>query len=259
MSARPDASLPVRVAVLIPARDEEKALPSVLADLRRFPGGHLGKTEDGRSILLARIVVIDNGSIDGTAEAARRAGVQVVDEPRRGYGRACLTGITSLATEAPDIVAFMDADHSDDVSMLPDMVRPIADDELDLVLGSRITGVAEPGALLPQARFGNGLAVRLIHMLYGFRYTDLGPFRAIGYRPLLDLGMLDENYGWTVEMQVKALLNRIRVREIPVAYRRRIGRSKIAGTLSGSVKAGAKILWTIAMLRLGHGFNPDRG
>jgi len=174
----------------------------------------------------------------------------VVTEQRRGYGAACLAGIARLKNDPPDIVVFLDADFSDDPGIVPRLVLPIAAGEQEFVLGSRLLGVIEPGALLPQARYGNKLSVGLIRLLYGHQYTDLGPFRAIRYESLMRLGMRDQTFGWTAEMQVKALQFGLSVKEIPVPYRRRVGTSKITGTVSGTVKAGAKILWTIVRHRL---------
>ena len=233
----------IRAAVIIPALDEERSIPLVLAALERLDAG---RSRDGASIEIGRAIVVDNGSRDGTAAAAAGAGAIVIQEPSRGYGRACLAGIASLAARPPDIVVFLDADLSDDPALLPSLVRPIADGDFDFVLGSRLLDGCDPGALPPQARYGNRLSVGLIRLLYGFRYTDLGPFRAMRYTSLVSLGMRDTTFGWTAEMQVKALRAGLRVLEIPVPYRRRAaGRSKITGTVTGTVKAGARILWTI--------------
>jgi hypothetical protein len=218
----------MRVAVVIPALDEEASLPRVLGDLPPV-----------------RVVVVDNGSSDGTARVAAAAGAEVVREPRRGYGRACLAGLAHLRADPPDVVAFLDADYSDHPEELPALLAPIAEGRADLVIGSRVLGERQAGALLPQARFGNLLACALIRWIYRQRYTDLGPFRAIRWSSLESLGMADTNFGWTVEMQVKAARRGLRVAEVPVRYRRRIGRSKITGTVAGTVRAGVKILYTV--------------
>ena len=193
------------------------------------------------------MIVADNGSTDGTAPAAGELGARVVSEPRRGYGYACLAGIAILPADA-EIVVFMDGDYSDYPVELNDLVSAMSQHQADLVIGSRVLGEHEKGSLTPQQRFGNWLATRLIRWLYGFSYTDLGPFRAIRAEALRQLRMQDPTYGWTVEMQIKALQHRMKVVEIPVRYRKRIGKSKVSGTLSGSVKAGATILWTIGKL-----------
>ncbi|HXG17513.1 MAG TPA: glycosyltransferase family 2 protein [Methylomirabilota bacterium] len=221
-----------RIAVLIPALNEEATLPTVLADL---------PTE-----VIDEVVVIDNGSSDHTVQVAHASGATVLSEPRRGYGSACLAGIEYLRAKRPDIVVFLDADYSDHPDELPTIVRPIVAGECDLVIGSRTKGKAEPGALLLQARFGNALATLLIRLLYGFSYSDLGPFRAIRFSSLLELGMIDRTYGWTVEMQIKAIRQKLRIAEVPVRYRKRAGgESKVSGTIKGTVLAGCKILWTV--------------
>lgn len=220
------------VDLLLPARNEEEGLPRVLAELPRE--------------LVRRVVVVDNGSTDGTARVAQEAGAIVVREPRPGYGRACLAGLDWLRRhDPPEIVAFLDADHSDRPEELPAIVGPILAGRADLVIGSRVLGEREPGALLPQARFGNWLACRLMRLRFGRTFTDLGPFRAIRWQALERIRMRDRTFGWTVEMQLKALRLGLPVLEVPVSYRRRIGRSKITGTLSGSLRAGGRILWTI--------------
>ncbi|HYS78328.1 MAG TPA: glycosyltransferase family 2 protein [Candidatus Dormibacteraeota bacterium] len=226
----------MRVAVLIPARNEEASLPLVLGAI---PAG-----------LVEEVVVVDNASSDRTADTARSRGATVLFEPRPGYGAACLRGIDYLRGVRPDVVVFLDADFSDHPEELPLLLRAIERDGADLVIGSRIPGRREPGALLPQARLGNWLATRLMRALYGGRFSDLGPFRAIRFGALIDLGMRDRGFGWTAEMQVKALKHRLRTAEVPVSYRRRVGVSKITGTVSGTLRAGAAILWTVVRNRV---------
>ena len=218
------------VAVIIPALDEEDAIVRVLGDIPEE--------------LSAAVIVVDNGSTDRTAQRARECGAPVVAEPRRGYGQACLTGMAELP-EGVSIGVFLDGDYSDFPSEMNTLVDPIARGVSDLVIGSRVLGKREAGALLPQARLGNALATWLIRRLFGVQYTDLGPFRAVRLSSLTRLHMVDRNFGWTVEMQVKAARQGLRITEVPVRYRKRIGESKITGTLLGSVRAGYKILWTI--------------
>jgi glycosyltransferase involved in cell wall biosynthesis len=225
----------MRIAVIIPALDEERSLPKVLAEVPRT--------------LVSEIIVVDNGSRDRTAEVARAAGAKVLSEPRAGYGQACLTGIASLAGAPPGIVVFVDGDYSDRAAEMADLVSPILAGKADFVVGSRVLGRRERFALAPHARWGNWLATRLIHLIYGYRFTDLGPFRAIRYDTLLGLDMQDRDYGWTAEMQAKAARARVRCLEVPVSYHRRIGRSKITGTVRGTVLAGYKILTTIVRVR----------
>jgi glycosyltransferase involved in cell wall biosynthesis len=220
------------IDVLIPAFNEEASLPMVLTDIPRPPVG--------------RIVVVDNNSTDKTAAVAASGGATVVYEQRSGYGSACLAGLDHLRHhDPPGIVVFLDGDYSDHPDELPRVVAPILDGHADLVIGSRALGKHEPGALLPQARAGNLVACLLIRLLYGHRYTDLGPFRPIRWQALERLEMSDPDFGWTAEMQVKALRRGLRVTEVPVSYRRRIGVSKITGTLRGTLMAGYKILWTV--------------
>ena len=221
-------------AIVIPARNEAAALGQVLAEIPRG--------------LAHEIIVVDNGSTDGTADVARRGGARVVTEPTPGYGRACLAGVAALDA-ASDIVVFMDADHSDYPEELPLLLAPIEEGRADLVIGSR-TAKAQPGSLTPQQQFGNWLACALMRVGFGVRFTDLGPFRAIRREALEQLGMNDQAFGWTVEMQAKAARARLRVVEAPVRYRPRIGRSKISGTLSGTIRAGAAIISTIVRITL---------
>ncbi|MEM9592674.1 MAG: glycosyltransferase family 2 protein [Acidobacteriota bacterium] len=224
--------MPPTIDTVSPAFNEEKSLPLVLADIPRPP--------------VRRIVVADNNSTDRSAEVAREGGATVVPAPTPGYGSACLAGLDYLRkNDPPDIVVFLDADYSDHPEELPEVVRPILEDRADLVIGSRILGRRQRGALLPQARAGNLVACTLIRLLYRHRYTDLGPFRAIRWEALEQLEMGDPNFGWTAEMQVKALRHGLRVVEVPVSYRKRVGVSKITGTLKGTVLAGYKILWTV--------------
>jgi hypothetical protein len=229
----------MKVCAVVPALDEEQSIGLVLRDLPRD--------------LVSDVIVVDNGSRDATAERAARAGAIVVREPRRGYGSACLAGLARLPADC-DAVLFLDADYSDHPEEAARVLEPIRRGEADLVVGSRRLGSAEPGALLPQARLGNRLACFLIRLLLGQRCTDLGPFRAIS-KPALDrIGMADRGFGWIVEMQVKAIRHGLRVVEVPVSYRRRRGASKITGTFSGTVRAGAKILFTIFR----HALSPRR-
>ncbi len=220
------------IDVVIPAYNEEESIGLVLADI---PAG-----------VVRRVVVADNNSGDATAVRAREAGAEVVPAPVQGYGSACLAALDHVhRTGPPDIVVFLDADYSDHPDEMPRLVAPIASGEADLVIGSRVLGEAEPGALLPQARWGNRFACLLVRLLYGHRYTDLGPFRAVSWHALESLGMRDPDFGWTAEMQVKALRRGLRVVETPVSYRRRTGVSKITGTVSGTVRAGWKIVITV--------------
>ncbi len=241
-SGTPDRAAQPRIALMMPALDEEDALPLVLDDLATLQRSR-------PSPWLDEIVVVDNGSRDRTPEIARRAGATVLHEPARGYGSACLNAIGYLRKNPPDILVFMDADHSDHAADIPALLKPLLDGTHDLVIGSRTRGPREAGALLPQARLGNWIATGWIRLKHGFRYTDLGPFRAVRFSTLERMRLADRDFGWTVEMQVRALQVGARVTEVPVAYRRRVGRSKISGTLIGSYKAGSKILSTLWRLR----------
>jgi glycosyltransferase involved in cell wall biosynthesis len=232
------AAVALRADVIIPARDEEESIARAVAALD--------------PALVSRVIVVDNGSRDRTAEAARRAGALVVSEPRRGYGAACLAGLAFLRSRPPDAVAFLDADLSEDPAQLPELLAPIRDGRADLVIGSRTLGEREAGSLTPVQAFGNRLATVLLRALFGARFTDLGPFRAIRWQALERLRMRDRGYGWTVEMQARAARAGLRCAEIPVRHRvRRAGRSKVAGTLRGVLGAGIQIPLTIVRVRLG--------
>ena len=222
----------MRILVIIPAFNEARSIGRVIGDI---PEG-----------LVEEVVVVNNASTDETEANARAAGATVLREPRRGYGHACLRGIAYAREKNPDVVVFLDGDYSDHPEEMTALVAPILRDEADFVVGSRMLGEREPGAMLPQALFGNRLACFLMRLLWGARFTDLGPFRAIRFSDLLALEMEDQTYGWTIEMQIKAVLAGLRTAEAPVSYRKRVGVSKITGTVSGTVKASAKILWTIA-------------
>jgi glycosyltransferase involved in cell wall biosynthesis len=235
--------------LVIPALDEEGPLARVLAELPA-PGSE--QPTAAGPVRLESIVVCDNGSRDRTADVARAAGASVVSEPRRGYGSACLAALAHLRPAPPDIVAFIDADHSDDPADLAAILAPLVANAADLVVGSRTLGRSEPGAFTPVQAFGNRLAPALLALFWGVRVSDLGPFRAVRWNALERLQMRDRDYGWTVEMQARALAAGLRYAEVPVAYRRRrLGRSKIAGTLRGVAGASFKILGTIARVRLG--------
>ncbi|MGH9324864.1 MAG: glycosyltransferase family 2 protein [Vicinamibacteria bacterium] len=226
----------MRIVVIIPALDEERSLPRVLAEIPRG--------------FASEVIVVDNGSRDRTSVVAMDLGATVLSEPRAGYGQACLTGIAYLAKDPPDVVVFVDGDYSDRPAEMVHLIKPIIENRADFVVGSRVLGKRERGALAPHARWGNWLATRMIRALYGRRFTDLGPFRAIRYSALLALGMQDRDYGWTAEMQAKAARSGLPSVEVPVSYHRRIGKSKITGTVKGTVLAGYKIITTILRLRI---------
>lgn len=219
------------VVVIVPALNEEQSVGLVIDAMPGF---------------IDHVVVVDNGSTDATADVARAHGAHVCSEPRRGYGQACLAGIEFAATLQPDIIVFADADFSDNPLDIARVVKPVSLDEADLVIGSRLRGSRERGSLTPPQVFGNWLATRLIRLFWGERFTDLGPLRAIRWNVLQQMKMADTTYGWTVEMQIKAARMHVRCVEVPVDYRRRIGTSKISGTVKGTILAGIKILSTIA-------------
>ncbi len=226
----------VIIDVIIPAYNEESSIGKVIDDLPRE--------------LLRHIIVCDNASTDTTAQVALNAGAVVVSAPKKGYGSACLQGISYVKSreQAPDILVFVDGDYSDYPDQLPEVVQPIIEEDIDMVIGSRATGDMEAGAMMPQQIFGNWLATNLIKLIYNYQFTDLGPFRAIKWDKLVDIDMQDEDFGWTVEMQVKAAKCKFKTSEVPVRYRKRIGQSKVSGTIKGSLLAGHKILWTIFKL-----------
>ncbi len=214
--------------MIIPALNEEKAIGKVVACVPAW-------VDD--------VIVVDNGSQDMTMAVAKASGARVLSEPRRGYGSACLTGIQAL--KHTDIVVFLDGDFSDYPDEMDRLVDHLIAGRADMVIGSRVKGTHEPGSLTPQARFGNWLACLLMRLFWKVEFTDLGPFRAIAYPALMGLEMRDLDYGWTIEMQIKAAKQGLRSMEVPVSYRRRIGTSKVSGTLKGVLLAGSKIIYTI--------------
>ena len=224
-----------RINVIIPAYNEERSIAKVL---HAIPSGFV---ED--------VIVVNNNSKDNTAAVAAAAGATVLEEPTPGYGNACLKGIAYAAAKPadarPDIIVFLDGDFSDYPEEMPQLVKPIVEGQAEMVIGSRALGKRAAGAMLPQQIFGNWLATTLLRWFYKARFTDLGPFRAIKLDTLLALSMRDRTYGWTVEMQAKAARQKIRYTEVPVTYRKRIGTSKVSGTVKGTVMAGYKIILTI--------------
>ncbi len=220
------------IDVIIPAFNEEKSIGKVIDDIPK---------------IVRHIIVCSNASTDRTAEVAQNQGAIVVHQPQRGYGNACLKGLDYIAAldTKPDIVVFLDGDYSDYPEELVEIIEPIIKSNYDLVIGSRALGTKEDGAMMPQQIFGNWLATWLIKLFFGYTFTDLGPFRAVTYAALLKMQMIDKNYGWTVEMQVKAAKLKLRCTEVPVRYRKRIGQSKVSGTLKGTISAGYKIILTI--------------
>ena len=217
------------ISVIIPAFNEEESIGLVIKSLPQKK--------------IKEVIVVDNGSTDKTAYIAKEHGARVVDEAYRGYGAACLKGISEL--NEPEIVVFLDGDFSDFPEEIESLVNPIINNQADFVLGSRMLLPQSRISLLPQARYGNLLAVFLLKLFFQHQFTDLGPFRAIRYKSLKELNMVDKNFGWTVEMQIKAVKHGLCIKEVPVQYRKRIGVSKITGTISGTFKAGFKIIFTI--------------
>ncbi len=226
------------VHVIIPAYNEEESIGLVINDIPKS--------------LVSEIIVCNNNSSDNTSKVAQKAGATVVDQPQKGYGSACLKGMEYIAnkpiSEQPDVVIFLDGDYSDHPEEMEGMLKEIAENDVDLVIGSRALGNMESGAMMPQQVFGNWLATTLLKLFYNYQFTDLGPFRAIKWAVLKNLGMEDPDFGWTVEMQARAAKAKLNCKEIPVSYRKRVGVSKISGTLKGTVLAGHKILWTIFKL-----------
>lgn len=224
------------IDVIIPAFNEEESIGKVINDIPKH--------------LVREIIVCDNASTDNTGITAQQNGAVVVLQPKKGYGNACLKGIDHLDGKdmKPDIVVFIDGDYSDYPDQMENVVSPIIEEDYDMVIGSRALGNMEKGAMMPQQIFGNWLATTLIKLIYREEFTDLGPFRAIKYAKLKNINMQDKDFGWTVEMQVKAAKYGLRSMEVPVRYRKRIGKSKVSGTIKGTILAGHKILWTIFKL-----------
>ena len=217
------------IKIIIPAFNEENSIANVINDVPK---------------IVDEIIVIDNNSTDETAKNAKNAGATVLKEVKKGYGFACLKGLNYIANQTikPTIVVFLDGDYSDYPTQLTSIVQPIIEENIDFVLGARVKELREPGAMTPQQIFGNWLATNLMKVFFGAKFTDLGPFRAIKYEKLVALKMTDTTYGWTVEMQLKVLKQKMSYLEIPVKYRTRIGISKVSGTVKGSIFAGVKIL-----------------
>ena len=225
------------IIVIIPAYNEENSIGNVLKEIPD---------------LVREVVVVNNNSSDHTAAKALAEGAKVVDEPASGYGNACLRGLSYVATlnPLPDIIVFLDGDYSDYPEELLKLIAPIQNDNVDMVIGARVGRHREKGAMTPQQIFGNWLATKLMKLIFGATFTDLGPFRAIRYDKLLQLQMQDKTYGWTVEMQLKAHRQGLRYVEVPVHYRKRIGYSKVSGTIKGAVMAGIKIIGWIVKFSL---------
>lgn len=220
-----------KISIIIPALNEENSIGQVINSLPK---------------IYHQLIVVDNGSNDSTRKIAKKNGAIVLIEKKRGYGNACLKGIRFLKKTPPDIVVFLDGDFSDYPQEIKKIIKPIEQKKVDFVIGSRIKSLREKGSMTPQQIFGNKLACFLLKLIYGGKFTDLGPFRAIKWDTLMDLNMMDKTYGWTIEMQLKVLRKKISYTETPVRYRRRIGNSKISGTLKGSLLAGIKIIgWIV--------------
>ena len=224
------------VDVIIPVYSEEDSIGKVISEIP--------------DTIVRNVVVCNNGSKDRTASVAESHGAIVVHQPEKGYGNACLKGMDYIANLEikPDIIVFLDGDYSDYPSEMVDLIKPIVTENVDMVIGSRALGEMQSGAMMPQQIFGNWLATTLIRIIYSYEFTDLGPFRAIKYPVLMDMQMEDKTFGWTVEMQVKAAKMKLKTTEVAVRYRKRIGKSKVSGTIKGTILAGHKILWTIFKL-----------
>lgn len=224
------------VDVIIPVYNEEDSIGKVISEIP--------------DTIVRNVVVCNNGSKDRTAAVAEAHGAVVVHQPEKGYGNACLKGMEYISNQEikPDIVVFLDGDYSDYPGEMVNLIRPIVSENVDMVIGSRALGEMQSGAMMPQQIFGNWLATTLIRFIYGYEFTDLGPFRAIKYPVLMDMQMEDKTFGWTVEMQVKAAKMKLKTTEVAVRYRKRIGKSKVSGTIKGTILAGHKILWTIFKL-----------
>jgi len=218
-----------KIKVIIPAFNEAKSIANVIKEIPE---------------IVEEIIVVNNNSTDQTLSMAKNAGATVLFEEQKGYGYACLKGMEyiSFQNDRPDIIVFLDGDYSDHPEELIKIIRPIVEDDMDFVVGARVKELREPHSMTPQQIFGNWLATSLMRLFFGSTFTDLGPFRAIKYDQLLKLNMEDRTYGWTVEMQLKALKQKLKYIEIPVKYRQRIGISKVSGTVKGSIFAGIKIL-----------------
>ena len=221
-----------RIKVIIPAYNEEKSIVKVIQDIPS---------------IVDEIIIVDNNSSDQTAKNAQQAGAKVLTEIKKGYGNACLKGISYVKSQAhqTDIIVFLDGDFSDYPEELTKLIAPIINDNIDFVIGARVSEFREKGSMTRPQIFGNWLATTLMSLLFNSKFTDLGPFRAIKYHKLLALKMEDKTYGWTVEMQLKALKNNYSYLEIPVKYRNRIGVSKVSGTIKGAIFAGVNILYWI--------------
>lgn len=220
-----------KILVIIPAFNEAKSINKVIEEIPKD--------------LVEEVIVVNNNSRDETSRVAKEAGATVLDEPRQGYGYACLKGIEYAKTQNPSIIVFLDADYSDYPQEMYQVVAPIINEGYDMVIGSRALGNRQSGSMTPQQIFGNWLATTLIRWFYGVTYTDLGPFRAIKFDKLIEIDMKDKTYGWTVEMQLKAAKLKMKTCEVPVNYRKRIGFSKVSGTVKGTIGAGYKIIMTI--------------